>query len=195
MPPPTPPLTYYPTTTNTTETGQTARYTDSTLAVSIVSGLVGLFVLLLIIIAIIYCRMRWKRTSFSFARKSHNQSAFADIRMVSSTNQQAGGPPNEPSNGRRKTKRRSESGMSVLPGGNKSSSSAALERARAGNASSRAVTIELHPTPMFSVDEHSAVDNPVDELAVHTTRTSAVDEQEVTIKANQANPFFSMSLK
>ena len=194
MPPPTPPLTY-PTTTNTTETGQTARYTDSTLAVSIVSGLVGLFVLLLIIIAIIYCRMRWKRTSFSFARKSNNQSAFADIRMVSSTNR-AGAPPNEPSNGRRKTKRRSESGMSVLPGGNKSSSSAALERARAGNASSRAVTIELHPTPMFSVDEHSAVDNPVvvDELAVHTTRTSAVDEQ-ATIKANQANPFFSMSLK
>ena len=193
MPPPTPPLTYYPT-TNTTETGQTARYTDSTLAVSIVSGLVGLFVLLLIIIAIIYCRMRWKRTSFSFARKSNNQSAFADIRMVSSTNQQAGGPPNEPSNGRRKTKRRSESGMSVLPGGNKSSSSAALERARAGNASSRAVTIELHPTPMFSVDEHSAVDNPV---AVHTTRTSAVAavDEEVTIKANQANPFFSMSLK
>ena len=191
MPPPTPPLTYYP--TNTTETGQTARYTDSTLAVSIVSGLVGLFVLLLIIIAIIYCRMRWKRTSFSFARKSNNQSAFADIRMVSSTNR-AGGPPNEPSNGRRKTKRRSESGMSVLPGGNKSSSSAALERARAGNASSRAVTIELHPTPMFSVDEHSAVDNPADELAVHTTRTSAVDEQ-ATIKANQANPFFSMSLK
>ena len=97
------------------------------------------------------------------------------------------------------TKRRSESGMSVLPGGNKSSSSAALERARAGNASSRAVTIELHPTPMFSVDEHSAVDNPVDELAVqvHTTRTSAVAavDEEVTIKANQANPFFSMSLK
>ena len=47
---------------------------------------------------------------------------------------------------------------------------------------------------MFSVDEHSAVDNPVDEVAVHTTRTSAVDEQ-ATIKANQANPFFSMSLK